>query len=352
MPESIKVGVLTEVQGAHLAEFFSALAETPEAVQVAVADPSGMSRPQAEELLKGKLQGMYGTHAELLEKFQPHLVIVTLEPRNSPAAIAAALSAGCHVLSEKPGCLKAEEFEPLVRLAQSKHLHLMLALANRPHAPVREARRLVRQGKLGRIFGMSMHLVADQARLKRADYRESWRGFKARAGGGHLIWLGIHWLDLATYITGLKVEQVAGFTGVVGGQPIDVEDSAAVALRYSDGVFGTLTSGFYLDLAFKENLAKYQSELKIWGEHGWLRLASFEDEPLLWYSSRLEGPPHIERYEYPAGKRSYQPFVRSAVRASAGLEEAPITPDESLHVLRTIYALYRAAETGQTQTVG
>src|SRR5207248_6975460 len=140
--------------------------------------------------------------------------------------------AGCHVFAEKPSCVRAEDFEPLVRKAQRKHRHLMLALANRLHPCVAEARRLLRDGRLGKVYGAEVHLVADQTRLTRESYRKEWFCSKARAGGGHLIWLGIHWLDLALYLTGLKVEQVTGFTGVVGGQPLDVEDSAALALRF------------------------------------------------------------------------------------------------------------------------
>src|SRR5206468_245466 len=182
--------------------------------------------------------------------------------------------------------------------------------------------------------------VADQTRLRNETYRKSWVASKARAGGGHLIWLGIHWLDLVTLITGLKVTQVAGFAGVVGGQPIDVEDSAAAALRFDNGSFGTITSGYYLDKG-------YHSHIKIWGEHGWLRLASIEDEPLEWYSSK-ELKPRVEKFAYPKGERGYTPFVRSAVRACAGLEEAPITGEECLHVLRTIFAFYEAVKTGRT----
>ncbi len=48
----------------------------------------------------------------------------------------------------------------------------------------------------------------------------------------HLTWLGIHWLDLAMYVTGSRITHVAGFSGNVGGQPIDTEDSAAISLRF------------------------------------------------------------------------------------------------------------------------
>ena len=69
-------------------------------------------------------------------------------------------------------------------------------------------------------------------------------------------------------------------------------------------------------------------------------LASIEDAPLEWYSTRDTRAPKVQRFEYPKGQRGYTPFVRAAVRASAGLEEAPITPEEGLHVLETIFAFY------------
>src|SRR5437763_16489420 len=111
----------------------------------------------------------------------------------------------------------------------------MLALANRWHAPVRKAREIVREGKLGKVYAVEAHIVADQTRLRSETYRKSWVASKARAGGGHLIWLGIHWLDLVSLITGLKVTQVAGLGGAVGGQPIEVEASAAAVRRVASG---------------------------------------------------------------------------------------------------------------------
>jgi predicted dehydrogenase len=344
MPDAIKVGVITHAQGAHLDAYFAALAQTTEAGEVFLADPSGRTAAAARKALGAKLKETRTDVGAMLRKAQPHLALVSMEAALAPPAIDAALEAGCHVLCEKPSCVRAADFGRLARKAQQKHRHLMLALANRLHAPVREARRLVHDGQFGKLYGVEVHIVADQTRLKREAYRKAWYSVKARAGGGHLIWLGIHWLDLALLITGLKVRQVAGFAGVVGGQPIDVEDSAAVALRFDNGTFGTLTSGYYLDKG-------YQSHVQVWGEHGWLRLASIEEQPLEWYSTRDTRAPGVRRFEYPRGGRGYTPFVRAAVRASAGLEPAPVTPEEGLHVLQTIFAFYEAARTGKAQSV-
>ncbi len=344
MPKTIKVGVITQAQGAHLDAYFSSLAKIEEVESVALADASGQNVALARKALGDKLKNSYKDAGEMLRQTEPQMALVSMEADLAPPAIDAALEAGCHVFTEKPSCVRAADFEPLVRKAQRKHRHLMLALANRLHAPVQEARRLIQAGKLGKIYGVEIHLIADQTRLTREAYRKAWYSIKSRAGGGHLSWLGIHWLDLALHITGRTVTQVAGFAGVVGGQPIDVEDSAVVALRFDNGAFGTLTSGYYLDKG-------YHSHLQVWGEHGWLKLTTIEDAPLEWYSTKDAAPAKVQRFEYPKGQRGYLPFVRAAVRASAGLEAAPITGEECLHVLKTIFAFYQAAQTGRVQNV-
>jgi predicted dehydrogenase len=344
MPKAIKVAVITQADGAHLPDYFGSLAKIDEAEAVTVADASGNSVDAARKALGDKLKEVHKTPAELLDRFKPQMVIVSLEAVAAPPVIDAALDAGCHVFAEKPSCTRAEDYEKLARKAQQKHRHLMLAMANRSHAPVREARRLILTGKLGKVYGVEVHLVTDQTRLKSEAYRKQWYCIKARAGGGQLTWVGIHWLDLALFISGLKIKQVSGFAGNVGGQPIDIEDSAALTLRFDNGSFGTMTSGYYLDKG-------YQSHVQVWGEHGWLRLAAVEELPLEWYSSKDAKDAKVERFEYPKGERGYLNFLRSAVRASAGLEDPPISADEGLHVLKSIFAFYEAAKTGKTQTV-
>jgi predicted dehydrogenase len=344
MPKSIKVAIITQAEGAHLSDYLGSLAKIEEAEAVALVDASGRSEPAARKALGGKLVEVYKDHAAMLKRFAPHLAVVSLEARAAPPVIDAVLDAGCHVFAEKPSCTAAADFAKLVSKAQGKHRHLMMAFANRSHAPVREARRLVREGKIGKVYAVEVHLVTDQTRLKSEAYRKSWFCQKARAGGGQLIWVGIHWLDLALHVTGLKVKQVAGFAGVVGEQPLDVEDSAALSIRFDNDTFGTMLSGYYLDKG-------YQSHVQVWGEHGWLKITAVEELPLEWYSSKAGKAAKVEVFDYPKGQRGYLPFLRSCVRAAAGLEEPPVTAEEALHVLRSIFAFYEAARSGRTQAV-
>jgi predicted dehydrogenase len=347
MPKSIPVAVITNADGTHLDQWLPSLAEITEAESVALVDPSGSAEKLARKALGKKLASVHKEAGEMYRRFKPALAVVSLEPRLSPPAIDAALDAGCHVLSEKPGCVRAEDFSPLVTKAGSKHRHLMMVMANRTHAPVQEARRIIRKGLLGRIYGVEIHIVADQTRLTRKEYRDTWQCIRARGGGGHLAWFGIMWLDLAMYITSLRVEAVTGFHGVVGGQPIDVEDAAVLALRFNRRCHGTMTSAYYLDRGV-------QSHIQIWGEHGWLKLATVEEQPLQWYSTRegKDKEPRVQEFKYKPGGRGYTPFLRSAVRAAAGLEDPPMTGDECLALVRAVYGFYQSAQTERVQRLG
>jgi UDP-N-acetyl-2-amino-2-deoxyglucuronate dehydrogenase len=348
MPDSITVAVFTHAGGAHMSAYFEALAASPETKEVVLCDADGTFAAPAKAALKDRLAAVYKTPAELFAGHKPAMALVSYEAALAPPVIEACLDAGCHVFAEKPACVKPDQFAALKKKADGKHLHLMLAFANRLNPPILEAQRLIRAGQLGALYGVEMHLVADQTRLKNPAYHKNWFASKARAGGGNLIWLGIHYVDLAMYLTGRSIVEVAGFAGNVGGQPLDVEDSSAVALRFDSGAFGTYTSGFYLDKG-------YQSHIQIWGSHGWLKMTAHgepEDRQLRWYSTKDGGDAKVQTYDGPHEPSGYTPFVKAAVRAAAGLQDPPITAQDGLRTLQTVFAFYEAAKTGKTQRIG
>src|SRR5260370_27743517 len=117
-----------------------------------------------------------------------------------------------------------------------------------------EARRIFHAGKIGKLYGVDVHLIADQTRLTKPGYGKDWEAQKARSGGGHLIWLGIHWLDLAVFVTGLPVRQGTGFTANGGGQPFDVEDSAVGALQFENRSRGTPPSRSHPGKGYQSHL--------------------------------------------------------------------------------------------------
>ncbi len=345
MPNQIKVALLTHAGGAHVGAYLKALAETEECGSVVLADPDGNWRDEAQQTLGDKLIRTDRDVARLLAAEQPELSLVTMEARLAPPVIDAALDAGCHVFAEKPACVRVEDFVPLVQKADSQHRYLMLALANRLNPEIIAARDLIERGVIGRLYGVEVHLIADQTRLTRTAYQKTWFADRDRAAGGHLIWLGIHWLDLAMHISDSSIDQVAGFTANIGGQPINVEDSATAALHFDNGMLGTMTSGYYLDKG-------YHSHIQVWGSAGWLRLSQMEDRPLRWYTTQGDKAGEVQVWEGSKQPRGYTPFVRAAVQACANMTDPPISSAHSLRALKTVFAIYAAAETGQTVPVG
>jgi predicted dehydrogenase len=344
MPEKIKVGLLTHEGGAHVGAYLQALAAAQDCSGVVLADPDGRWEEDARRALEEKLIRVYPDPRQLLSRERPAMALVTMEAKLAPPVIEAALDAGCHVFAEKPACVRAEDFAPLVRKADSTHRCLMLALANRTNPEMAAARQLVASGQIGKIYGVEVHLIADQTRLTRPSYHQQWFAQKKRAGGGHLIWLGIHWLDLAMYITKSNIAEVAGFTTNIGGQPIDIEDSAVAAIRFDNGALGTVTSGYYLDKG-------YHSHIKIWGSSGWLHIEPMKDAPLHWYTTKGDRAGAVQTWTGSKEPRGYTPFVQEAVRACARMSDPPISSADSLRALETVFAIYRAASTGRAMRV-
>ena len=340
MAAKIKVGLITSATGAHVTAYLSALAATESCAEVVLADSDGHWNSRAAKDLGSKLTRTYPDYRTMLKREKPEMVLVSLEARIAPPVIDAALDAGCHVFAEKPSCVRAKDFAPLAFKAESKHLNLMLALANRLNPEFRHARELIASGKLGDVYGIDMHLIADQTRLTRKSYHSGWFADRERAGGGHLIWLGIHWLDLAMHLTGSDISEVSGMIANVGGQPIKIEDSAVATLKFESGFLGTMTSGYYLD-------KRYHSGIKVWGSKGWLQLHQMRDMPLHWY---LNGG-KVEGFEGSKQPRGYTPFVQACVDACANETDPPITSEESLRAIKTVFSIYEAATTGRAVSI-
>lgn len=341
MPQPVKVGLVTNATGAHVGAYLNALRDTKACAAVAIADPDNRWVDSARKVLGPKLTAVYRDAKAMLAKEQPALAMVTMEAKTAPAAIDGALEAGCHVFAEKPACLSAKEFAPLINKADSKHRHVMLALANRLNPEFIAARQLIADGAIGKIYRVDAHLVADQTRLTNAGFRAQWYAQKKRAGGGHLVWLGIHWLDLIQNLTGADITGVNGFIANVGGQPIDIEDSATATLRFDNGTLGTFTSGYYLKRG-------YHSGIKVWGSEGWLHLQQMLDAPLHWLSNRGDQAGKVQTWKGNKQPRGYTPFVRACIEAVANDTDPPISNADSLRAVQVVYAIYDAAEQRKT----
>jgi predicted dehydrogenase len=206
---------------------------------------------------------IYGSVEDMLADSDIHVVHLTTPNYLHHPHAKAALSAGKHVVCEKPLAMTSAESAELVKLAAEKKLVNAVNFNIRMYPLVQQARSIVQSGELGDIFILQGSYLQDWLLLP-TDW--NWRlepdlGGTLRAVGD----IGSHWLDLLTFITGLKVEEVyADFKTfhpirkkptkpleTYGGkmltpddyedQPINTEDYATIILHYENGVHGVLT---------------------------------------------------------------------------------------------------------------
>jgi predicted dehydrogenase len=325
------VGFISDPSGPHLEIYIDALRS--EAIgDIAIADRTGGIFDRAKKTLAPRQIRTFLDPAEMLRTARPQLVVVALEARVAPQVIRLALEHDAHVLAEKPACVRATDFAALADLARERKRNLMLAFATRLHPVSQRARALITSNSIGRPFGVTAHYIADQTRLTKADYQHSWFASRERAGGGHLAWLGIHYVDLIQFITGQQMTEVAAQIANIGGQPVSIEDSAAVSFRLSGGGVGTLQSAYYLDRG-------YHNGITIWGSDGWLRFDPSADQ-IQWYRQGGE-----TKTETLSKVDSYPELVRSAAESARGMRPPVITAPESLHALQVVFAAYDSART-------
>lgn len=154
------------------------------------------------------------------------------------------LEAGFHVVCDKPLCTTVEDAEALCRLVEERDAVFALTHNYTGYPMVKQARALVRQGKLGEL----RKVVVDYSQgwlatsLEDTGHKQAeWRTDPARAGvGGALGDIGTHAENLIRYVTGLEMESLcADVNTFVEGRALD--DDASLLLRFRGGARGVLS---------------------------------------------------------------------------------------------------------------
>jgi predicted dehydrogenase len=171
---------------------------------------------------------------------------VTIVARNDfhfPVA-KAFLEAGIHIVCEKPMAFSLAEAKELKALVERSGLVFALTHNYTGYPMVKEARAMVKTGKLGRILKVVAEYpqgYAISALKEQADGAISnWRMDPSVAGVSNCIGdIGSHAENLARYITGLELEEIAAdLNTFIPGRPLD--DDGSMLVRYEGGARGVL----------------------------------------------------------------------------------------------------------------
>lgn len=152
------------------------------------------------------------------------------------------LQAGKHVFCEKPMAVSSSEARGMVAAADAAGKALLIGHVWRSHPVVRWLRRVVETGRLGTVFKVKAHSVV----AGRGPAADSWFLRRETAGGGALIDVGVHTIDLVSYLFGDHLRPVSVSARLANNfRRLEVEDTADVRVEFDGGITMELSAGWY-----------------------------------------------------------------------------------------------------------
>ena len=232
-----------------------------------------------EEMMKGEAAMPVGERMDFV-------AIVTPNHVHFPAA-KCALEHGFPVLSDKPATFDLAEARELESIVSRTGLLYGLTHNYTGYPLVKQARELVLSGRLGKIRKIVVEYPQGwlSTRIEESGQKQAaWRTDPARSGAAGCIGdIGTHAENLAEYVTGLKIKELAAdLTTFVEGRALD--DDGNILLRFENGAKGVLHAS-QISVGEENNLS-----IRVYGELGGLEWHQKEPNTLLvkWSDKPME----------------------------------------------------------------
>jgi len=257
------------------------------------------------------------------------VLVATPNLQHRDVAIAA-VGAGKHVLVDKPIACTVAAADEMIAAANAAGVVLVPFQNTRFAAPFVAAHDIVTAGSIGDVTGVRAAFGhgGPQAWAPNAG----WFFDKASSGGGCLIDLGVHVIDLVRYVTGDDIVAVAA---EINGHAGDVETDAQLVVRLARGAIGTVHASW-------SSRPGPDHQLTVIGTDGTLHLDG--RTPLTRFA--LDG--ERERVELPSASGSPLDEFLAAVRG----ERAPsVTAADGRAAIAVVEAAYRSAASGRREPV-
>lgn len=298
---------------------------------------------------------VYGHYMDLIN--DPDIDAVSVATPNAfhvePAV--AALRAGKHVLCEKPLARNAVEGMEIVRSAEESGKILQVALQNRFTGPVKYMKGFIDKGHMGDVY------YARAQALRRRGV-PTWGVFtnKELQGGGPLIDIGVHILDMTLHLMGYpKPVSASGKTwDTLGKTPglfnqwgdydrsaYNVEDFAVGLIRFENGAMVTLESSFMANLDGNP----YQTQL--FGTKAGAIVKPDGDDAVQIFTEQDGTLLNVSPTQIPKVESAHTAEVQAFVNAILEGKPSPVPGREGL-ILNAIFdAIYKSSETGREEPV-
>lgn len=205
----------------------------------------------------------YYNAADLLDNEKDINVVSICSPNGLHATHSIqALKAGFNVLCEKPMAINVSDCGEMIKVAEQMNKRLFAIKQNRFNPPVEAVKKVIDEGKLGKIFSVQLTCFWN----RNADYyHNSWKGTKD-LDGGTLYTQFSHFVDLLYWMVG-DIKDVEAYTANYAHQDtIEFEDTGAVIIKFQNGAIGTIN---YTVNSYGKNM---EGSLTIFGEKGTVKI--------------------------------------------------------------------------------
>ena len=310
-------------------------AASPHTECVAVADPVTAAAAETAAAVGAVATGDW---RRVIERPDVEAVVVATPNGHLAEITIAALSAGKHVLVEKPMGRSLAEAERMRAAACAAGRVLKVGFNHRYHPAIVAAWQRVSDGAIGEVI----NLHCRYGHGGRPGYEREWRGDRTLAGGGELVDQGVHVVDLFHWFAGLPQQAFAVLQTAVW--PLgDLEDNAFGVFRFPSGVVGA----FHTSWTQWKNLFS----LEVYGRSGAVVVQglgrSYGVETLTVYRRQpAGGPPEAVTQTFEGADDSWRLEWEDFVRAVQGGTGMLGTADDGVTAMRMIDALYRSAAAG------
>ena len=340
--KKLRVGVIGLGMGRGHAMGYQA---HPAAEVVALADiDEARLKAVGKEL---SVKNLYPSAEEMLKTEQLDVVSVATPNKYHCPLTIAALRAGCHVLCEKPMAMNAEEARQMLDAAGQAGRRLMINFSFRFNDVAQALKAEVDAGALGDVY------FARTVWLRRRGLPRfgGWFGQKELSGGGPLIDLGVHRIDLAlwlmgypkpVWVMGSAYDHIASDLARKEGKAFDVEDFAVGLVKFDNGATLEAEASWASYIGERELM-----ETRLLGTKGGLLYKNIGE------GYEFEAQVFSERSGYhwdgrlhsvgTTAKGAMHCFIESIVTDKPHIA----TGEEGLIVMEFLDALYKSAATGE-----
>ncbi|MFD0710710.1 Gfo/Idh/MocA family protein [Paenibacillus sp. GCM10027626] len=295
---------------------------------------------------------VYTDYNELLAN--PEIVAVSICTwNNTHAPISkAAVQAGKHVLVEKPLCRTVEEALDLQEAVRASGKILQVGFVRRYDPNAQMLNKFIQNGDVGEIY------YAKASSIRRLGNPGGWFSDVERSGGGPLIDIGVHVIDLCWYLMGRpKVKSVSGNTykklgnrnhienlsfykaADYNAELNTVEDMTNALIRFENG------SSIMVDVSFTLHAKKDEAMVKLFGTKGGLEVDPAISIITEKYNTILNIDPQVDAQGFDFA-RAFQGEIDHFVNCIKTGSE-PISPvEDGVEIMKILRGIYESAQTG------